>query len=140
MKKSQTNLKPNKIPKSQLYKLYLRWEATPNHRKQPRTLKEFGDMYKLQPTDFIDFQQKATFVEDLAGETLQVAGESLPRLIHGLMTNLEKSPKSSDLQSFLKIIKDHGSTSAGISEFDFKSQLSNAQLRDIKEQIESILG
>ena len=129
-----------KIPKSQLYKLYLKWEGTTKHSRQPRTLKEFGDHYKLEPSDFIDFQAKPTFVEDLAGATLQIAGESLPRLIHGLMTNLEKSPKSSDLQSFLKIIKEHGTTSTGISEFDFKSQLSNAQIRDIKEQLESILG
>lgn len=134
------NLKPAKLPNSQIYKLYLRWEGTPPHSRKPRTLKEFGDMYRLNPEDLIDFQNKPSFAEDLAGATLQIAGESLPRLIHGLMTNLEKSPKPADLTSFLKIIKDHGSTSSGISEFDFKSQLSNAQLRDIKEQIESILG
>lgn len=134
------SIKKTKTPKSQAYKQYLRWEGTPPHQRSPRTIQEFADMYDLQPNDILEFQEKPTFVDDLAGATLQIAGESLPRLIHGLMTNLEKAPKSTDLQSLLKIIKDHGSTSTGISEFDFKAQLSNAQLRDIKEQIESILG
>lgn len=137
---AKTNLKKNKTPKSQAYKLYVLWEATLDEERAPRTIREFADMYDLSQEDILEFQKKPTFIDDLSGATLQVAGQSLPKLVHGLMRNLKKAPKSADLSALLKIIKEHGSTSNGISEFDFKSQLSNAQLRDIKEQIESLLG
>ena len=124
----------------QVYKRYLRWEATPKQDRRPTTLMEFGDMYNVTKEEILEFQTRPNFISDLSGVTIQIAGEMLPQMVQGLMQTLRTNPKSSELQTLIKIIKDHGSSTAGISEFDFKSQLSNSQARDLIDTLKDIVN
>lgn len=134
------SLKKQRLPLEQIYKKYLRWESTPKQDRRPYTIQEFGDMYEIEPEDILEFQSRPTFIKDLSQVTIQVAGEMLPQMVQGLMQSLRTNPKSSELQTLLKIIKDHSTNDVGIQEFDFKSQLTNSQVRDLQEQLNEMIN
>jgi hypothetical protein len=133
------DLKKQRTPLEEVYKKYLRWEATPKTERRPFTIAEFGDLYEVTKEDILEFQQRPNFISDLSATTMQVAGEQLPQMVQGLMQSLKINPKTSELQTLIKIIKDHGSTDVGIKEYDFKSQLTNSQARDLIALLQEII-
>lgn len=135
----KTSIRKEKLPTSRIYQLYLEWEATPASQRQPKRLSEFGDMYDISPDHIVEFREKSTYNDDLMATTLALAGRNMPTIVTSLMEKLAREPKSQDLQSMIKIIKDYGQNSVGISEFDFKSQLSNTQMREMVRILEEEL-
>jgi len=134
------SIKKQRTPLEQVYKKYLRWEATPKQERRPYSLAEFGDMYEVDKDVILDFQTRPSFISDLSSTSIQIAGEMLPQMVQGLMNSLKVNPKSSDLATLIKIIKEHGSADVGINEFDFKSQLTNSQARDLIDLLNSLIN
>lgn len=88
-----------------LYRIFVKWHSVPKKDRQPASISEFCERYKLTASDIISFQDSDSFSRDLHNETMKWAKRKTPELLHILYEQYLVSHSQTDLRLWLEAVK-----------------------------------
>jgi len=89
----------------EIYKIYVKWSATPKKDRIPPTLQEFCERYEITPGTILEFQDSDTYTKDLSSATLKWAQRKKPELLHMLYSKYMQEKTQADLRLWLEILE-----------------------------------
>jgi hypothetical protein len=89
-----------------IYRLYVIWQASPpiERLKDEQDLQAFAKKYKVTEADLAQFENNPGYYEDLEREAQKWGRAKLPELLHLLYRQIKDKKRSSDIETFKKLI------------------------------------
>ena len=88
-----------------IYKIYVKWMATPTQSRKPKTQEEFLSRYELTQADIFEYQERKTYPDDLSKETMNWAKKKTPAMLHVLYEKYLETKNPQDLKIWQDAIK-----------------------------------
>jgi hypothetical protein len=87
------------------YLTYIRWLISDPRERYPKTIPEFLTTYNLTNEDLTEYENKATYYQDLEREIKNWGISKLPEVMRGAY-NAAKDGKASSVRAFKELLED----------------------------------
>jgi hypothetical protein len=93
------------IPIDRLYEYYIIWKTRPITETGIKSIQEFCEKYNTNTETLIEFQKKATYIEDIDKATIEWFRKQTPQVLHILIDKIKQDKMTTDIQRFAEIYK-----------------------------------
>jgi hypothetical protein len=93
------------MSKDELYKIFIKWYAQPEDRRDPKTIRDFAIHHELSPADIASFQERDNYYDDLYKEAQNWGKSKIPELLHLLYAEFKSSKKAETLRVYKELLK-----------------------------------
>jgi len=87
------------------YKMFLNWRTRPLTETKIADVEDFCLKYNTTKVDLVEFQQRASYTEDLERETINWLRKQTPEILHILVHKIKTEKSAADIQKFSEIYK-----------------------------------